>query len=77
MEGNVLDDLFSLGSLLYEILTGTAPFADIDTSEIFKLFKEHVFPSLDDICPQSYMQIISKCWNGEYESILDLQTSLE
>src|SRR5204863_10062683 len=77
MEGNVLDDLFSLGSLFYEILIGTSPFADTDTSEIFQLFKAHVFPSLDDICPESYVQAISKCWNEEYESILDLKTSLE
>jgi len=77
MEGSVLDDLFSMGSLFYEVLTGNTPYKELDSDEVSDLYQEHIFPSVDDIQPQGYGEITSKCWNEKYESILEMQADLE
>ena len=76
MEGSVMDDLFSLGSLFYEILTGNMPYEDRDSEQVDDLYKAHVFPPLDNIRPGYYAEAIRKCWNEEYTSISELQDDL-
>lgn len=72
----VLDDLFSMGSLFYEILTGKRPYDDMDSGDVIKLFEERVFPRVDDVRPESYARIISECWNERYHSSIDLLKDL-
>lgn len=69
----VLDDLFGLGSLFYEILTGDLPYKDTGSSEVFKRFAAHIFPSLKCIPTEEFAEIIHKCWNEKYQSIVELQ----
>lgn len=54
-----------------------APYQDHDIDDIYEFFKTNEFPPLDDICPQGYAKIISKCWNGQYDSIAVLQMDLD
>ncbi|TPX26941.1 hypothetical protein DIZ76_012405 [Coccidioides immitis] len=62
--------LFALGCLIYEISTGIRPYHEIDTEEIEKLYKAHIFPKLDGL---KYQNIIYKCWTSQYEGVDELQ----
>ena len=68
-----LDDLFGLGSLFYEILTGNLPFKDRGTSEVFRRFAAHIFPSVECIRPEHFAGVIVNCWNEKYRSISELE----
>jgi serine/threonine protein kinase len=70
------DDLFALGSLFYEILNGTRPYADIESDEVPDRFESGVFPPLNCIQPEYFAGVINKCWNAVYNSILELQEEL-
>ena len=72
----ILDDLFALGSLFYDTLTGKKPYWDLEDNERIRKFKLHEYPSLKDIHPESFAKVIEKCWNKKYETILDLQRDL-
>jgi serine/threonine protein kinase len=75
-ESCVMDDLFSLGSLFFEILMGYRPYDSKESNEIRQLFEERVFPSTEDIEPQIFGGIVVRCWNEEYRSIFDVQNDL-
>jgi serine/threonine protein kinase len=73
----ILDDLFSVGSLFYEILSCSGPpYKDRSSSEVLRRFGKHDFPSLENIRPEPYATIIHNCWSEQYQSISDLQTDL-
>lgn len=72
----VLDDLFSIGSLFYEILMGAPPYEDSESTEVLTKYKERLFPSVENIRPEGYGSLISKCWNEYYPSIMDVQNDL-
>lgn len=73
----VLDDLFSIGSLFYEILSCSPPYNDYDSIEVLRRFGIHDFPSLDNIQPEIYAKIIHNCWSDYYQSVSDLRTDLQ
>jgi serine/threonine protein kinase len=73
----VKDDLFSIGSLFYEILMGSRPFDLEESSRIRKLFDAHVFPSTQEIRPEGYGEIIRHCWHEEYSSIEAVRNDLQ
>jgi serine/threonine protein kinase len=73
----VLDDLFSIGSLFYEILSCSPPYEDYDSIEVLRRFRILDFPSLDNIHPESYADIIRNCWIGRYKCISDLRNNLQ
>lgn len=77
MEGTVMDFLFVLGSLLYEVMTGVVPYHDCDSGEISELYKAHKFPSVEQIWSREVGKIVLKCWNEEYESIGKLQDEFD
>lgn len=72
----VVDDLFSMSSLFYEIILGSRPYEDFGSTEVLKKYKERVFSSLEIVKPESYANVISKCWNEQYQAIPDLQNDL-
>jgi serine/threonine protein kinase len=72
----LIDDLFALGSLFYEILNGVRPYADVESDEVQDRFESGVFPPLNCLQPQYFAGVINKCWNAEYNSILELQEEL-
>jgi serine/threonine protein kinase len=75
-KSHVEDDLFSLGCLFYEILTGNMPYKDFDSDKVWDLYKDGVYPALDDVRPQAFAEVIRQCWNVEYPSISALQRDL-
>ncbi|KAK3937483.1 tkl protein kinase [Diplogelasinospora grovesii] len=57
----VQDDLFALGSLLYELYTHQKPYARQRDHEVEKLYREGIFPDVSRIPVGS---MITKCWTG-------------
>lgn len=58
-------ELFALGSLVYEIMTGREPYAEVKDDEVEALFVEKKFPPVDDLpCGD----VMMKCWLGEVKS---------
>ncbi|QDS70785.1 hypothetical protein FKW77_004214 [Venturia effusa] len=58
-------DLFALGSLLYEIITGEEPYHEYQDEEVEMLFKIGLFPSTEDL---PLGETILGCWQGAYDS---------
>jgi len=73
-DSTVETDIFAYGSSLYEIMTSTQPYHDLDDEEVERLFEQGIFPSLE-LVPCG--QIIKKCWTGEFRSIKDVQAALQ
>lgn len=76
-EATVLDDIFSVGSLVFEILTGSLPYVDTETSEVGRRFQAHVFPPTNEVQPTIFANIIEKCWNEKYRSISSVRDDLD
>ncbi|KAH7176473.1 kinase-like domain-containing protein [Dactylonectria macrodidyma] len=54
-------DIFALGSLMYFIMVGNEPFAEIPGEDVVMLFKQGVFPNLLDVDCRA---VIQGCWDG-------------
>ena len=72
----VMNDLFAIGCLLYEILTENRPYVDLDSDEVNARYKLHQFLSTDDVELHGYAIVIRKCWNDCYMSIFQLEEDL-
>lgn len=59
------DDLFSLGSLVYFIMTGQYPFQELTSDEVRENYEAHTFPNIKNI---PCKEIIEQCWNLQAES---------
>lgn len=53
------DDVFSLGSLIYFIMTGSHPYADRDSDDVEKLYLNRYFPDVTQLICGSIMY---RCW---------------
>jgi serine/threonine protein kinase len=65
--GSVLSpvgDIFALGSVLYEIMTGNAPYSAVPEDEISLQYSKGAFP--DTIFLGAIGDVIRKCWQGQY-----------
>ena len=71
-----LDDLFSVGSLFFEILEGQQPYEDIESDEVKNRIQSSEFPPLDALQPGYFAPVVGKCWNILYDSIRDLQVDI-
>lgn len=73
-----IDDLFALGTVIYEISVGSQLYSDKSTKEIRNLLQKREFPDLEAI-PTKFAEVIRKCWANEYhnadEVIRDLKTT--
>jgi hypothetical protein len=69
----VQDDLFALGSVLYELSTGSVPYATLKDEDVVRLYTVKKFPPVGNL-PMG--KIIANCWNESYQSadevLLDL-----
>jgi serine/threonine protein kinase len=75
-ETSFMDDIFAIGCLLYEILTGTRPYADLHSADIEERYQASNFPSIDGIELHGFAPVIQKCWNECYRNIFDLEKDL-
>jgi serine/threonine protein kinase len=68
------DDIFSLGSVIYFIMTGKYPYEDTPSDEVDKLYGSHTFP---DIAHLSCRAIIQQCWEMQIDTAQDLYHAVE
>lgn len=73
-DSTIQTDIFAFGSTLYEIMTCTQPYHDLDDEKVEELFQQGIFPSLE-LVPCG--QIIQKCWTGGFQSVKDVQAALQ
>lgn len=55
------DDVFALGSVLYFIMAGKEPYADLEEEDVHDLFQRAKFPTVDRL---ACGEIIQGCWDG-------------
>ena len=69
----IATDLFALGSTIYEIMTGTQPYAQYTDEEVETFFREGMFPPVDGI---SCGELVKRCWHSEIHSADEIQVSI-
>lgn len=57
-------DMFALGCVLFEIMTGNAPYEGLDETEIKSRYAHGDFPNTDSL--ENIGGIMQKCWHGHY-----------
>lgn len=63
--GSIKGDLFALGSLLYQLTTGQAPYNLLTEREIEERYSRQEFPTTDSV---GYIgKVIRGCWEGRYD----------
>ncbi|KAH4821634.1 hypothetical protein HBH61_021020 [Parastagonospora nodorum] len=72
-QGSREGEVFSIGSLLYEILTGQKPCSDLGDSEIKELFQQGSFPPISTLALGT---IIQNCCIGRFSSAEEVKVAL-
>jgi len=70
----VQDDLFALGSVLYELSTGSVPYATLEDEEVIRRYSDKIFPPVHHL-PMG--KIITNCWNDTYQGTNELLFDLQ
>lgn len=55
-------DIFALGSMMYQIATGTTPFSTMDNKELFAKVSRGENQIIPLSCPYQLAELISQCW---------------
>ncbi|KAG4428243.1 hypothetical protein IFR05_016274 [Cadophora sp. M221] len=63
---DVKDDIFALGTALYEISTGQTLYKGKSDKEIAALFRSYTYPDLQQLSPLGLSEIIRRCWSERY-----------
>ncbi|PGH09019.1 serine/threonine protein kinase [Helicocarpus griseus UAMH5409] len=64
----VKQELFALGTVLFEISIGTKLFPDATSRDIRKRFEHRDYPDLSVVTHPNVRRVIRKCWDSEYEN---------
>ncbi|MGA2737000.1 MAG: protein kinase [Bryobacteraceae bacterium] len=80
-EVNSMSDLWSLGVLLYELVTGSQPYQAESTERLERMIRSHIpAPPAPDPCPEPLRRILQKSMDPEpvrrYQSAADLAMDL-
>ncbi|KAM5471135.1 hypothetical protein MauCBS54593_003474 [Microsporum audouinii] len=67
------DDIFALGTILYETSVGHILYPDKSNSEIYILFQRREFPSTIDLDSGF---VVQKCWMDRYDTAGDIKADL-
>lgn len=59
------DDLFSLGSLIFFIMTNSYPYEEVTSDEVEKLYEAREFPNVSDLVCGT---IIQQCWHRQVDT---------
>jgi tetratricopeptide (TPR) repeat protein len=78
---NAMSDLWSLGVLLYELVTGAQPYQAESTERLERMIRSHIpAPPAPDPCPEPLRRILLKSMDPEperrYQSATDLAAEL-
>ncbi|KAI9756308.1 MAG: Peptidyl-prolyl cis-trans isomerase NIMA-interacting protein 1 [Chaenotheca gracillima] len=67
-------EIFALGSVMYEIITGEPPYKDLSHEENEDAYQHEIFPEI----PQPILGLlITKCWRREYATVDELVREVE
>jgi len=73
---NATTEIFALGSVFFEIVTGRPPYEYLPESSIQQKYAEGDFP-LDFIIRPEMQAVIGACWRGEYRKVSHLCEDIE
>jgi serine/threonine protein kinase len=71
------DDVFSLGSTIYFIMTGRYPYEETASDEVEKLYEANIYPDVRNL---SCGAVIKRCWEKQLDTaqeVLDYLEALE
>lgn len=69
LDNTVESDLFGLGSTLYELIIGKAPYEGLSSESIENLFRINVFPDVNNL---PLGDLIMGCWVKKFRSAKDI-----
>lgn len=72
---SVQGDIFALGSLMYEVMTGERPYAALSEANVRARFMKHEFPDVTSLGRLG--RLIRTCWEGSYDSSKTLTEDLK
>lgn len=61
------DDIFALGTVLYEMSVGHRLYHEKSDSEVYELLRNHEFPDLSGLAAP-LCTVIERCWKDQYNS---------
>jgi hypothetical protein len=80
LDSTEVDDLFALGTVIYEICVGHQVYAHRSSREIRKLLHQQEFPNLESVVAD-IRAVIGKCWLNGYQTaeevVCDLRLTQE
>ncbi|KAL9127659.1 MAG: hypothetical protein Q9217_003506 [Psora testacea] len=74
LEGNVQNEIYALGSAIYEIWTTIQPYQDEPEKVVIQYFRDGQFPEVGHLPPTD---VVMKCWKGSYTTVSEAAYELE
>ncbi|PVH92378.1 kinase-like protein [Periconia macrospinosa] len=68
-------ELFALGSTVFEIMTGSKPYQDLNDHEVCSAFSEGRYPDLQSV--SAFRNTIMGCWRQKYATVEEALQDIE